>query len=383
MITIHDKRERSFNTLALGILHPTQCIITEELNGLYEMELQHPYDVNGTWKYLTMQNIIYAPTPDGEQPFRIYRTNPDMDTITVYARHIFYDLLDNIILHCDFPFGTTAKETLQVTADNLELSQGFSFYTDVNDNMPGNYTLDKINGVEALIGPYTPQNDIQFENRSFISKFKSEIIRDKFQISMVKSRGQNRGFELRYGKNLLGLQVDEDCSDIITRIYPFGKDGEMLSTKYVDSAKVGDYVYPKSAAIVYQDAVFPENNSTDEEIDEEYEKEKDIILESFADVTFMLDKPDIPQRNIVVDFQMLSRIDKYKDYKHLENIYLGDTIKIINDVMNFEEEAKVIAYTWDAIAQKYNSMEFGNLKAVLTSYIDGGGFYATNGTVMK
>ena len=101
-------------------------------------------------------------------------------------------------------------------------SQGFSFYTDVNDNMPGNYTLDKINGVEALIGPYTPQNDIQFENRSFISKFKSEIIRDKFQISMVKSRGQNRGFELRYGKNLLGLQVDEDCSDIITRIYPFG-----------------------------------------------------------------------------------------------------------------------------------------------------------------
>ena len=157
----------------------------------------------------------------------------------------------------------------------------------------------------------------------------------------------------------------------------------MLSTKYVDSAKVGDYVYPKSAAIVYQDAVFPENNSTDEEIDEEYEKEKDIILESFADVTFMLDKPDIPQRNIVVDFQMLSRIDKYKDYKHLENIYLGDTIKIINDVMNFEEEAKVIAYTWDAIAQKYNSMEFGNLKAVLTSYIDGGGFYATNGTVMK
>ena len=62
---------------------------------------------------------------------------------------------------------------------------------------------------------------------------------------------------------------------------------------------------------------------------------------------------------------------------------MGDTIKIINDVMNFEEEAKVIAYTWDAIAQKYNSMEFGNLKAVLTSYIDGGGFYATNGTVMK
>lgn len=32
-----------------------------------------------------------------DQPFRIYRVVPEIDKITVYARHVFYDLLDNMI----------------------------------------------------------------------------------------------------------------------------------------------------------------------------------------------------------------------------------------------------------------------------------------------
>ena len=36
--------------------------------------------------------------PLREQPFRIYRIVPELDKITVYARHIFYDLLDNMVL---------------------------------------------------------------------------------------------------------------------------------------------------------------------------------------------------------------------------------------------------------------------------------------------
>ena len=32
-----------------------------------------------------------------DQPFRIYRVVPELNKVTVYARHIFYDLLDNFI----------------------------------------------------------------------------------------------------------------------------------------------------------------------------------------------------------------------------------------------------------------------------------------------
>ena len=38
-----------------------------------------------------------------DQPFRIYRIVPEPDQITVYARHVFYDLLDNMIKAYDIP----------------------------------------------------------------------------------------------------------------------------------------------------------------------------------------------------------------------------------------------------------------------------------------
>ena len=39
MITIHEKTAQTFETLGLGALVPNSCIVTEELNGAYELEL--------------------------------------------------------------------------------------------------------------------------------------------------------------------------------------------------------------------------------------------------------------------------------------------------------------------------------------------------------
>ena len=62
MITIHDKYDREFQGIGLNILQPSDCTINEEINGMFEMTLTHPYDSKGIWKGLTLQNIIYAPT---------------------------------------------------------------------------------------------------------------------------------------------------------------------------------------------------------------------------------------------------------------------------------------------------------------------------------
>ena len=32
-----------------------------------------------------------------DQPFRIYRVVPELDKVTAYARHVFYDLLENMV----------------------------------------------------------------------------------------------------------------------------------------------------------------------------------------------------------------------------------------------------------------------------------------------
>ena len=46
---------------------------------------------------VTAASEVVEPKMLRDQPFRIYRVVPELDKITVYARHIFYDLLDNMI----------------------------------------------------------------------------------------------------------------------------------------------------------------------------------------------------------------------------------------------------------------------------------------------
>ena len=85
MIVIYDKT----HTEKEGGLSPLSCVISEELNGSYELTMEHPYDETGKWKRIAGEKIILADTPKGKQPFRIYNVKPEMEKITVNARHIF------------------------------------------------------------------------------------------------------------------------------------------------------------------------------------------------------------------------------------------------------------------------------------------------------
>ena len=52
-----------------GILTPTDCVITEEAGGAYQLSLTHPIDPAGKWKLLTPFCLIVAPIPRTSTPF--------------------------------------------------------------------------------------------------------------------------------------------------------------------------------------------------------------------------------------------------------------------------------------------------------------------------
>lgn len=87
--------ERDFTTQGLGALSAAiSCTVTEERNGIYELELVYPV-IGIHYGEIAKRCIIWAiPSPYREpQPFRIYRhTKPLAGRVTFYARHISYDL---------------------------------------------------------------------------------------------------------------------------------------------------------------------------------------------------------------------------------------------------------------------------------------------------
>lgn len=336
MITIYDKT----NQTKEGGLSPLSCVVSEELNGAYELSMEHPYDETGKWKRIAKEKIIYADTPKGKQPFRIYNTKPDMDSISVNARHIFYDLLDNFCAAIDTT--GTAQSVLDAVENKLQYSTPFTFFTDITAT--GTMTEERKNPVELLL-------DGSDDVTSFVNVFGGEIERDGYNVTLHLAMGEDRGYRISYGKNLVGLSVTEDISSVVTRYYTLGADG--LTGGYVDSDRIVEYANPKIA--VYENA----DLATTAE------------LKAAAKALFDAGA-DLPTVNITVDFVLLQNTEEYKDYAVLEEIYLGDVVTVVNRKMNFSKKAKVISYEYDSLLKRYNKIELGEFLPSIYSSVTTG-----------
>ena len=337
MITIHEKTAKTFDTFGLGALVPSHCVVEEELNGAYELELKHPYDDGGKWKRIERGRILYASTPRGMQPFRIYYVKPSMKEISVNARHIFYDLLDN---QCEpISHSGTAGAALTALQAAFAYPMPFSFDTDIS--LTGTLTTGRMNPVQALLS----DDD---EATSFVKGYGGELLRDGFRVSVKAALGQDRGVSIRYGKNLVGLEVTEDESEVKTRIVCYGKNGSAT----LDSPHLGDYIYPK----IY---TLEDENKTLSEVQEEAQA----LLDGGC---------DIPSINIKVDFVALEKTVEYREYAVLEEVFLGDMVTVTNTKMGFQKQAKVISYEWDCLLEQYNDVELGDFIPTLAASVTSG-----------
>ena len=82
--------ETQFRNNGIGRLSDAvKCIVTEERNGQYELELQYP-NTGTHYADIVEERIIAARHDDSDdiQPFRIYKiTRPMNGVVTVNARH--------------------------------------------------------------------------------------------------------------------------------------------------------------------------------------------------------------------------------------------------------------------------------------------------------
>lgn len=348
IVIIFEQDEQNFDTIGIGVLVPNSGVVYEEFNGDFTLTFQHPYDASGKWKRIEIDRIVLAETPRGRQPFRIYYYKPTMNGIEVQARHLFYDLLDNI---CEsVAYSGSAQGAMDAIKEGLSVPMPFTFYTDISCDTGGiGCTMD--NPVSLLLKEEWDNNE--GETKSFFYFYGGELKRDFFNVSMLESLGSDRGVFIAYRKNLVGLEVTEDISDVATRIYPVGKDGLALDGQYIDSPYIGNYAYPKIRVI----------EDTNAETQSDLQK---IVEDYFAN------GGDIPKVNIKVDFTDLSQTAEYKQYSNLERVFLGDTVTVFNQKMGFLKKAKVISYKFDPLLTRYEEMELGDFSPTVTSPITKG-----------
>lgn len=123
-----------FNTNGLGRLSDAnKCIVREELNGEYELEMTYPLTGRLFSSIRHSYIIVARPFRNGVlQAFRIYKiSKPMMGTINVYARHISYQLNH---IPCSPFSGQSCAQVIGNISDAAVEVCPFTFRTDITGN---------------------------------------------------------------------------------------------------------------------------------------------------------------------------------------------------------------------------------------------------------
>lgn len=327
-----------FTTQGLGALSDAiSCIVTEERNGLYELEMQYP---QSGIHFSEIQNrcIVYAiPSPYREaQPFRVYRiTRPINGIATIYAQHISYDLAG--IPVNPFTAGSAA-EALSGMASHTAVESPFSFWTDKSTT--ANFSVLVPSASRSVLGGV---------EGSILDVYGGEYLFDKFLVRLYNQRGNDNGVVIRYGKNLTDVEQDANISSVATGVLPYwvGAEGELVQGNIVNVDGTFDFV--RIMTIDFSSDF--ENQPTASE------------LETRAMQYIKSNKIGVPSVSISVSFVQLEQTEEYKDLALLEKCDLCDTVTVQFEALGINAKAEIVRIITDVLLERYESVEVGDIRA--------------------
>lgn len=325
-------------------------IAIEERNGMCEIEITYPI-FSPNWEAFKRGNIVVADVNDTlkSQMFRIYKiSKPISGKINIYARHIFFDLSRDLIEGLELN-NASCEYALNELFRNSQFSKDFRGHSDIINAQ--NYKMTTVNLIKAIGG----------HEGSILDTYGTgaEILRDNKNVYVLNRRGRDNGVTIEYAKNMTGLNIEFDDSNLITRIKAVAKYTDESSNeiivesnpRYVDSPKINDYETPFIT-----------------EIDFSSEFENGVIptptkLRELAERYFRNNKCDEVKINIKVEFIPLSRCVGYEDIQ--DKISLCDIVTIKDYRYKLDTQAKVIKTYFDFLSEKYEKMELGEPKTSL------------------
>lgn len=478
LIALYEPQAADFSTLGLGALTPSECTVTWQAAGTYELTLVQPIDATNRWAQLANGCIIAAPVPVRESPlyeygvgdggsgsvtrnvwqvarttvglymrtgygtsykalrhypngtqvieldrqtvggrlwihcttvvggetgymstkyldlvetktetitggrpedqrviqltqsrrqlFRIYSTEQDSDAgvVTVKARHVFYDLAGNMLNGEYSPENVPGADAVRQVFAQLKNAGDFSVYTEglTKGSVTGEYGYK--NPVEILLDP----------DDGIVHQCECQIIRDNFDVHLLDDIESDMGVTVRRGKNLVGVTVTTDDSDVVTQIKPCGKDvdgNDFWMTdaegdgRYVSSARSASYPVTRTVKRDYDVTLVKkdEDNETTFRDNTAGRTAARAKLKALAEQDFA-DGADLPTYGMDVDFVLLQGADGDMQYAGLQAVHPYDTVTVADSMLGLTAKLRVTGYEWNALTGQYDSVTLGEIEAL-------------------
>ena len=332
MIKLFNSTDKIYLSNGDKVIIPTKAKIHKEDNGEFYLDLETGLEYIND---IIQGNILVAPTPQGEQAFRLGNVEKTKTKIKTKAYHVFYDTQNYLI------------------AD--------SYVVDKNCND----ALDHLNSATDNTSPFTTLSDIQNIDsyrcvrtslygaiNTVIERWGGHLVRDNWTIKVMASIGQDNGVTVRYAKNLKDINCIDDWSNVVTKLMPVGKDGLLLDEQYVYSEIQYSIPYTKTVT-------FDQNNILEEDYTDENAYQQALINDLREKAQTYVDENSLPK----VNYTLKANLEKITD--------IGDTIEVIDERLGVDIMTNLISYDYDCILGKYTELEFGNFTQKLSNLISG------------
>ena len=345
----------ALTTLEIG----TEVYFVEDAgDGWYKVSTK-----DGIIGYIKSSQLVFVRTetvqPAGDritdyQLFRIYNAQISTDgkSITVNARHVSYDLSGILLNDCKIEMASPSFAIMRIK-DALITNYAGEIATNLTSDENGTFTgdLSYKNGTYAFLDP----------DKGMIPYFRAKLVRDNWDIFLMKNDLYDRGVRLTYGVNLRGVSWKQKSDSLINRVMPVakGEDGSdlFLPETYVSSSNSWPVAIMERLNVNGQ--VGKPKSQQDPTL-----WTVDTLLEEMrtkAGERFSVDHADAIQVEVDVNFTLLGETEEYKAYRGLEKLYMYDLVKVKDPNVGLDLQLQVSQIRYDCITKRYNGIKLGNV----------------------
>ena len=341
---IYESTETEFTSNGLGRLRDCiSCEVTEERNGIYELEFQYPV-TGSNYDLIRLGRIVAVEHDSGTdvQPFDIVSYERPIDGIVTFKGvHISYRQSLMVASGKNISSLNASFEMLKgaVPSNPFVYSSDFSSssYLAAGDGIP--------RSVRSLLGGV---------EGSILDSYGGEYEWDKWNVILWRNRGVERDFTIRYGVNLVDFNEETSYSGSYSAVVPYWSgagEGIVVKGGMVDS-NLPTYTGRTDCIPLDLTDKF-QNQPTVQDLEE-------------TAASYMIRRQtNLPQQTISVDFIRLQDTPNYEEYASLFECKLCDTIRVVFPRYNIDGKFKIVKTVYDVLQERYTEMELGTLSVSL------------------
>ncbi|CYY23516.1 Extracellular matrix-binding protein ebhB [Streptococcus suis] len=302
--------------------------IVQEANSTYQLSFKFPL-TDGKWNLLRREVFLLADDLHGEQEFFIFEVKKAKGHVQVYAKQVAtllnYYSINSISV--DRVPGQTAMTAL---AGSVKRPCPFTFFSDILDRHTFNES--NVSVMDALVK----------DKHSIVGQWGGDLVRDKYQVKLLKNGGIENESLFMYKKNLSSYEESENINNLKTRLHlkktiqgQSEGEADRVIAVTVDSPLIGQYrqIYETDIEVNDQDA-------TDE-----------ASLLAYGKRYFSSTLCDLVENSFNLDVKGKSDV----------SVKMFDTVSVFHERFDVDLRLKITSYHFGPMSKRLKSIGFGKV----------------------